>query len=120
MPGIVDEPAGWMYRAGLFVLPSRFEGFPNALLEAMACGCAVVSADCPSGPAEIIRHGENGLLVPREDVDALAAAMGRLMDDEGLRSSLGRKAVEVRSRFAQKAVMAQWDDLITHVGAPAV
>jgi len=115
MPGIVKEPAEWLHKARFFVLPSRYEGFPNALLEAMACGCAVIATDCPSGPAEIIRHNENGLLVPKDDVEALSAAMSRLMEDEGLRTRLGQKALNVRSRFSQATIMAQWDSLIDSV-----
>jgi GalNAc-alpha-(1->4)-GalNAc-alpha-(1->3)-diNAcBac-PP-undecaprenol alpha-1,4-N-acetyl-D-galactosaminyltransferase len=115
MPGVVREPAEWLYKARLFVLSSRYEGFPNALLEAMACGCAVIAADCPSGPAEIVRDGENGLLVPAEDVHALSSAMLSLMGDEGLCRRLGTQALQVRSAFSQDSVMALWDDLIGNV-----
>jgi len=115
MPGIVQEPTEWMRQAAFFVLPSRYEGFPNALLEAMACGCAVIAADCPSGPAEIIRHNVDGLLVPSEDVGALADAMGRLIKDEDLRFRLGQQALAVRSLFSQAQIMAQWENLIEDV-----
>jgi GalNAc-alpha-(1->4)-GalNAc-alpha-(1->3)-diNAcBac-PP-undecaprenol alpha-1,4-N-acetyl-D-galactosaminyltransferase len=119
MPGIVREPAAWMYKAGIFVLPSRYEGFPNALLEAMSCGCAVISTNCPSGPAEIIHHDQDGLLVPAEDIEALSSAMKRCMRDETLRERLGRRALDVRSRFSQSSIMAQWDGLMANVCAPA-
>ena len=115
MPGVVREPAEWLYKAGLFVLPSRYEGFPNSLLEAMACGCAVIAADCPSGPGEIVSHGQNGLLVPPDDVDALSASLLRLMGDENLRASLGNRARDVRSRFSREKIMAQWDELVESV-----
>jgi len=118
MPGVVREPADWLHKAKIFVLPSRYEGFPNALLEAMACGCAVIAADCPSGPADIVRDNENGLLVPREDVLALSAAMGRLMEDEALRARLGQQALAVRSHFSQANIMAQWENLIESVCLP--
>jgi glycosyltransferase involved in cell wall biosynthesis len=112
LPGVVDEPAQWLRRARFFVLASRYEGFPNALLEAMACGCAVISADCPSGPAEIVRDGENGLLVPPDDAAALSRAMLGLMGDEDLRRRLGEEAVKVKTAMSRDSVMGVWDALV--------
>jgi glycosyltransferase involved in cell wall biosynthesis len=79
-------------RAGIFVLPSRSEGFPNALIEAMAHGCPAVSFDIDAGPADIIRHGENGLLIPDGDIAALSAALRELAEDESRRRQLGSRA----------------------------
>jgi glycosyltransferase involved in cell wall biosynthesis len=73
--GFVKNPYAYMHHAALFVLSSRWEGLPGALIEAMACGCAVVATDCPSGPAEIIENSTQGAIVPVEDPKALAAAM---------------------------------------------
>lgn len=75
--------------ADAFVLPSRREGFPNVLLEAMALGIPCVAADCETGPAEIIEDGVNGLLVPPEDPVALGIALKALFDDRALRERLG-------------------------------
>lgn len=115
MPGVVQDPERWMARAALFVLPSRYEGFPNVLLEAMGMGCPVIASACPSGPAEIVTHGEDGLLVPAEDVGALAAALRQMMDDATLRNRLGEAAAEVRERFSPAVVLTQWENLIQQV-----
>ena len=113
--GAVTDPERYYRTAGLFVLPSRFEGFPNALLEAMACGCTVVAANCPAGPAEIVRHGIDGSLVPPEDVGALITEMDRLMSDAAERCRLGRRAGEVSERFAVDKILSQWEDVIAEV-----
>jgi glycosyltransferase involved in cell wall biosynthesis len=75
MPGFCANPFALMARAGAFVLSSRWEGFPNALVEAMACGAPVIATDCPSGPREILQGGSIAPLVPVEDADALARAL---------------------------------------------
>ena len=75
MPGFVSNPYSYLKRAALFVLSSRYEGFGNVLVEALLCGCPVVSTDCPSGPAEILDGGMYGRLVPIDDEAALEDAM---------------------------------------------
>jgi glycosyltransferase involved in cell wall biosynthesis len=74
LPGFVKNPYAYMSRAAAFVLSSRWEGLPTVLIEAIACGCQVVSTDCPNGPSEILAEGKYGRLVPVGDVTALAQA----------------------------------------------
>jgi len=107
--GEVRDVERWMARAGLIVQPSRFEGFPNTVLEAMGMGAPVISSDCLSGPAELIDDRVNGRLVPVGDVDALAEALRELLAMPDFRTRLGREASKVRQRFRQNDVMAQWE-----------
>ena len=80
LPGFVANPFAFMARAGVFALSSAWEGFSNVLAEALACGCPVVSTDCPGGVAEILDGGTYGALVPVGDADALAAALAAALD----------------------------------------
>lgn len=112
LPGWTDAPDEAFKSADLFVLPSRYEGFPNALLEAMAAGLAVISSDCLSGPREIIRDGYDGLLVRPESAEWLAAAMDRLMRDSDARRLLAEKAPEVLQRYSPERFYARWDAVL--------
>jgi glycosyltransferase involved in cell wall biosynthesis len=90
--GWQENPFAWMANADLFVLSSRFEGFGNVVIEAMACGLPVVSTDCPSGPSEILANGEAGVLVPVADVHAMADAICAVLEDDELREQLADKS----------------------------
>jgi glycosyltransferase involved in cell wall biosynthesis len=114
LAGKVPHPSQILGQADLFVLSSRFEGFPNALMEAMACKLAVISTDCPNGPRDIVRDGVDGLLIPPNDVNALAKGMDRLMADPMERQCLGASAVEVVERFSIEKIMSMWDELVAH------
>lgn len=92
LPGFAANPFAAMSRAALVVLSSRWEGFPNVLVEALACGAPVVATDCPSGPDEILASGEYGPLCPVGDADALAAAMLRTLQSPLPREVLVRRA----------------------------
>ncbi|MEA4907225.1 MAG: glycosyltransferase [Anaerolineaceae bacterium] len=83
LPGFAGNPYAYMSRAGVFVLSSSFEGLPSVLVQAMACGCPVVSTNCPSGPDEILEGGRYGHLVPVGDVEAIAAAVLDVLDGRG-------------------------------------
>ncbi|MCT0203385.1 glycosyltransferase family 4 protein [Synechococcus sp. CS-602] len=112
-PGKAGNVADWYARADLFVLSSRYEGFPNVLLEAMACGCPCLALDCPTGPAEILENGRNGLLLPADaEATQLAAALSRLMGDPQRRGALGEEAREVRERFAPERIQDQFLELL--------
>jgi glycosyltransferase involved in cell wall biosynthesis len=108
----VKDIDSWMARAGFVVQPSRFEGFPNVILEAMGMGAAVISADCRSGPAQIIKDGVNGRLVPVDDAAALARVMAELLSRPEERARLGNEARNVRQAFRQDLVMKQWESCV--------
>jgi GalNAc-alpha-(1->4)-GalNAc-alpha-(1->3)-diNAcBac-PP-undecaprenol alpha-1,4-N-acetyl-D-galactosaminyltransferase len=112
LPGLVPSPEPALAAADIFVLPSRFEGFPTVLGEAMACGVAVVAFDCFSGPAKFIRQGTDGLLVPPGDVTALADALGQVMASAELRERLGKDATSVVDRFSPAVIMPQWEEIL--------
>ena len=101
-PGRVGNVQDWYERADLFLLPSRYEGFPNVLLEAMASGCCCVSSDCPQGPAELIRDGVNGRLLPNDaNPQTWADVVSALLVDSDVRRRLACRALEVRQRFSE-------------------
>jgi glycosyltransferase involved in cell wall biosynthesis len=109
LPGRVGNMADWYASADVFVLSSRFEGFPNVLAEAMAHGLAVVSTDCETGPRDLIVDGANGLLVPVEERSALASSMARLMVDDQLRAVMGAAAAGLSERFGIADVAKRWE-----------
>ncbi len=112
LPGWAGNVADWYGRAHLYVMSSRFEGFPNTLAEAMAHGLPAVSFDCDTGPNDIVRNGRDGFLAPKEDVPALAAALDRLMGDADLRQSFGCAAKAVRDRYSLQRVAEMWESVL--------
>ena len=107
----------WYQRATLFVLPSRYEGFPNVLLEAMAEGCCCVAADCPHGPADLLRHDTDGVLMPRQArADIWAETMAQLLRDPARRQRLQAEATAVRERFSDPTLARQLIQALERLG----
>jgi glycosyltransferase involved in cell wall biosynthesis len=138
LTGFQNSPYSWLARAGVFALPSRSEGFPNALLEAMRLGRACVATDCPTGPRELLapeaaidqvvtgrETTAYGVLIPpipRTDLpahapldageSALAEALAELLEDNGLRDRLGTAAAAHAAGYTPQAALAQWQSLL--------
>ena len=92
LAGFEPNPYKYMAKAEFQVMSSDYEGYPLVLIEALSLGCPIVSTDCPTGPREIIRSGENGLLVEKGNTDALAAGMDELFFNSALREQMRLKA----------------------------
>ncbi len=103
--------------SSLFVFSSRFEGFGMVLIEAMACGLPVVSFDCPCGPKDIVRHEEDGLLVPSGNVDSLANALLQMMSDDKLRCQMAKNAVKNVQRYQLNVVCRHWQILFESIAS---
>jgi glycosyltransferase involved in cell wall biosynthesis len=110
--GYRPDPQTFLLQAGVFVLPSRFEGMPNALLEAMAAGLAVVVTDASPGPLEVVVNGVSGLVVPSDEPSALADALDRLAADPGLRERLGAAARATLRQSDWPVVGPIWESLV--------
>jgi GalNAc-alpha-(1->4)-GalNAc-alpha-(1->3)-diNAcBac-PP-undecaprenol alpha-1,4-N-acetyl-D-galactosaminyltransferase len=109
MPGAVKNVDAYLRKADIFALTSRYEGFPVALGEAMACGVPVIATDCLSGPREMIHDGTDGMLVVPENVDALAVALDLLMSDPGKRQYFSHYAPRILDRFGIDRITTMWN-----------
>jgi GalNAc-alpha-(1->4)-GalNAc-alpha-(1->3)-diNAcBac-PP-undecaprenol alpha-1,4-N-acetyl-D-galactosaminyltransferase len=118
IPGRVDAPWEVLSTAAVFVLCSQNEGFPTVLLEAMASGCAIVSADCRFGPRDVLEEGSSGVLYPVGDVDRLVAALADVIGDERRRVALAEGAHRRVVDFTGPRIGRLWLDLIESTEPP--
>lgn len=112
--GYTSEPFHAMRGSDLFVMPSRYEGLGNVLIEALACQCQIVASDCPHGPREILQDGLLGELVPIEDVDALAGAIERTM--AGQHRVSPELLLERARDFSVSKSGGQWKRMLRELG----
>lgn len=113
--GRLKEPFKILKQCDIFILSSRYEGFPMALCEAMSCGLPVVSFDCPTGPREIVRNGVDGILVPANNINALSFAIIDLIKNPIKRYSLGQNALGIQKRFSSARIFAKWENLLSEI-----
>ena len=114
--GSTQDVPSVLASAKIFSLSSDYEGMPNCLMEALAAGVPSISTDCPcGGPRALIKDGEDGLLIPVGDEDAMAQALDRLLADFGYSESLGRKAKENAKKFHPDKIFKEWKDYVEQV-----
>jgi N-acetylgalactosamine-N,N'-diacetylbacillosaminyl-diphospho-undecaprenol 4-alpha-N-acetylgalactosaminyltransferase len=106
--GYRQNPFAYMARADLFTLSSDTEGFGNVIIEAMACGCPVISTDCPSGPGEIITSGENGILTEPANMEDLSKAMIKLLQNNTIREKMIKNAYKRAEDFSLNKILKQY------------
>ena len=121
-----NNPYKYLSKCAVFVLSSNSEGFPNVVVEAMVCGCCVISTDCLSGPREILAPNSDfsfrleddlelaqyGVLVPIQNKELLAKAMGLILDDKELRNGYKQKAFQRAKDFAVEKILKQYEEVI--------
>jgi glycosyltransferase involved in cell wall biosynthesis len=116
--GCLRDVRSLFEKASIFVLTSDVEGFPNALIEAMATGCAAISTDCPSGPGEIVESNVDGLIVPPNSRAHIALALDELMSNETRRAEIAGRGRASANRFSADIVGGHWDSLLDRVASP--
>ena len=114
--GVVNNVAEHIEKTSLFILASKQEGMPNALIEAMSLGLPCISTDCPcGGPKDLIISGENGLLVPVDDKDAMVNAILKVLSDKEFADKLGQKATKVQEKYDPKVANEKWEKYFERV-----
>lgn len=110
--GFSSNPLPWIYRSRMVVHSAKFEGLPTVMIEALQLGKLIVASDCPTGPAEILAHGEAGVLTPVGDAEAMAAAMHRLLTDTELQERIKKGMRKQQYLFSFEATDRQFDALL--------
>lgn len=113
LPGFVPNPFSILKAAGIFVLASRYEGLPMALLEALGVGAAAIATDCEGGSPEILDNGKYGLMVKPEDDSGLATAITKVLTDDALRASLRRAGPLRAQSFIPETSLSRWERLLS-------
>ncbi len=113
--GYQRNPYKYISRSDIFVHTCLFEGFANVIIEAMACGIPVIAIDCPYGPRDIIRHQENGLLVPMHDEGSLINYLIMLLRDKQLRDSIARRGFERAMDFPRYKMVKSYENIFQHI-----
>ncbi len=111
LPGVVTNIQEKLVEADLFVFPSQYEGFPNALCEAMAVGLPVIASNC-SGNVDVVQDGSNGVLFSVGDEKTLTERMRHLLDHPELRMQLGQKAAEISQTYSPEKIYTLWDEIV--------
>jgi len=101
----------YLYNAEMFILSSKYEGFPNTLIEALACEVPCISTDCPTGPNEIIKNGFNGILIKNENVEELTNAMDKLYFNEDLKNKFKKNAIKSVEHLDIRKIAKEWLNL---------
>ncbi len=115
LSGNIENIADKYNNASIFAFTSNYEGFPNALTEAMYFGLASISTECISGPSELINHGENGFLIPVGNQLQLEEKLKLLIENEDTRYSINRAAVESSKKYEIGIITKQWKELINRL-----
>lgn len=118
LPGTINDVPAKIYKSSLYVLPSDFEGMPNALMEAMALGLPCISTDCPcGGPRELTTNEQDCLLVPVGDENALANAMRRILKNPDVAQLMGKKAMDIREKLSVDKICRLWYNYFVDINA---
>lgn len=113
--GFIDNVSDVMYKSSIFILPSRFEGLPMVLLEAMSQGMACIAYDCKTGPSDIIENNKNGLLIEDQNISEMQSGLKRLLDDKNLRVRLSNEGIKSLNKYHIDTVTKRYEDLFNKI-----